>query len=63
MPIGVYRTSEGQVQVAYGRKHRFTISRKQYEDKGYEPAFDRLPFEHDVRADEEQIQENSEQLA
>ena len=50
MPTGLYRTNDGWVQVAYGRKAIFPISRKRYEEQGYEPPFESLPSEHDAKA-------------
>ncbi len=46
MVMGIYRTDEDWVQVAYGR-HSFAISREVYERRGYQPSFEDLPLETD----------------
>lgn len=58
MATGLYRTNDGWVQVAYGDKTSFPISKKRYEQKGYQPAFDSLPSEHDPIAINEKIRQS-----
>lgn len=60
MATGLYRTNEGWVQVAYGARASFPISRKRYEEKGYEPPFESLPPEHDTAAIKENIRRSSD---
>ena len=60
MAHGVYRTEDDWVQVSYGGKHWFEISRKRYEERGYQPAFELLPLEYESEAIESKLQENAE---
>lgn len=60
MAHGVYRTDDNWVQVAYGGRHWFEISRKRYEEKGYQPAFELLPLERDAAAVKERLQRQAE---
>jgi|HubBroStandDraft_6_1064221.scaffolds.fasta_scaffold3181128_1 hypothetical protein len=50
MAHGVYRTEDEWVQVSYGRRHWFEISRKIYEERGYQPIYELLPLENDSDA-------------
>ena len=56
MARGVYRTEDEWVQVVYGRRHWFEISRKKYEEKGYQPAYELLPLEYDSEAVKAKLQ-------
>ena len=56
MAIGLYRTNDGFVQVAYGRKTTFPISRKRYEERGYQPPFESLPAEQGTESASEMIE-------
>lgn len=60
MATGLYRTNDGCVQVAYGRKALFQISRKRYEEKGYLPSFDSLPLEHEAKAVKERFRQSQD---
>jgi hypothetical protein len=55
---GIFRTSNGWVQVDYGA-HSAPIPRYQYEVNGFQPPFDNLPFEADYRAAEKKAQDNA----
>jgi hypothetical protein len=55
---GIFRTSNGWVQVDYGA-HSAPIPRYQYEADGFQPPFDNLPFEADYRAAEKKAQDNA----
>jgi hypothetical protein len=58
MVKGIFRTSNGWVQVDYGA-HSAPIPRYQYEVNEYQPPFDSLPFEADDRAAEKKAQDNA----
>ena len=58
MVKGIFRTSNGWVQVDYGA-HSAPIPRYQYEVNGFQPPFDNLPFEADYRAAEKKAQDNA----
>jgi hypothetical protein len=49
MPKGLYRDEDGWVMVDYGN-HQAMIPRDQYEAKGYEPPYEKLPTEEQYRA-------------
>jgi hypothetical protein len=49
---GLYRTSEGWVQVDYDGS-TIPITRSKYEGNGYQPEFDQLPLEDDYWAAQE----------
>ena len=49
MAIGMFRSSEGWVQVNYGTSN-FPIPREKYEQKGYKPDFDKLPTQAEYQA-------------
>lgn len=61
MATGLNRTNDGCVQVAYGRKALFQISRKRYEEKGYQPSFDSLPSDHEAEAVKERFRQRQDQ--
>ena len=49
MPIGSFKTADQSVQVDYDGVS-IPIARSTYENRGYKPDFDKLPFEDDYRA-------------
>ena len=51
MPIGMFRSEEGWVQVDYGTGS-IPIPRSKYEENGYKPDFDKLPSEAEYLAAE-----------
>ena len=44
MPVGMFRSEEGWVQVDYGTGN-IPITRSKYEENKYKPDFDKLPSE------------------
>jgi hypothetical protein len=52
MEKGLFRTTDGEVQVDYDGVS-IPIPREKYEENGYQPAFDNLPSEVDYLAAEE----------
>jgi hypothetical protein len=52
MATGVFRTSDGSVQVDYDGI-TIPIPRSRYEKNGYKPGFDELPLEADYWAAQE----------
>jgi len=61
MARGLYRIDDNWVQVCYGSRHWYQISRKRYEEMGYQPAFELLPKEQDAAALEEKRRRSGEQ--
>jgi hypothetical protein len=53
MPVGLFRSEDGGVQVDYGTGTTFPIPRPTYEANGYKPDFDQLPSEAECQAAEE----------
>jgi len=51
MPVGMFRSEEGWVQVDYGTDN-IPIPRSKYEENGYKPDFDKLPSEAEYLAAE-----------
>jgi hypothetical protein len=49
MATGMFRTSDGWVQVDYDGSN-IPIPRSKYEENGYKPDFDKLPLEADYWA-------------
>jgi hypothetical protein len=45
MAKGLYRMSDGQVLVEYGKRRRVPIPSAQYKANGYNPPCDKLPPE------------------
>jgi hypothetical protein len=45
MAKGLYRMSDGQVLVEYGKRRRVPIPPAQYKANGYKPPCDKLPPE------------------
>ena len=53
MAKGLYRTSDGQVLVEYGKRRRVPIPSAQHKANGYNPPCDRLPLEAPRKARKE----------
>jgi hypothetical protein len=53
MPVGLFRSDGGWVQVDYGTGTTIPVTRSKYEANGYKPDFDQLPSEAEYRAAEE----------
>jgi len=53
MPVGLFRSDGGWVQVDYGTGTTIPVPRSKYEANGYKPDFDKLPSESEYRAAEE----------
>jgi hypothetical protein len=51
MPVGMFRSEEGWVQVDYGTGN-IPIPRSKYEENKYKPDFDKLPSETEYLAAE-----------
>jgi hypothetical protein len=51
MPVGMFRSEEGWVQVDYGTGN-IPIPRSKYEENKYKPDFDKLPSEAEYLAAE-----------
>jgi hypothetical protein len=51
MPVGMFRSDEGWVQVDYGTGN-IPIPRSKYEENRYKPDFDKLPSESEYWAAE-----------
>ena len=45
MPVGLFRSDGGWVQVDYGTGTTIPVTRSKYEANGYKPDFDKLPSE------------------
>jgi hypothetical protein len=45
MPVGLFRSEDGCVQVDYGTGTTIPVLRSRYEARGYKPDFDKLPSE------------------
>jgi hypothetical protein len=54
MPTGLFRTTDQSVQVDYDGVS-IPIPRSKYEKAGYQPDFDKLPFEDAYRAAQEKL--------
>ena len=55
MPVGMFRSEEGWVQVDYGTGGSIPITRSKYEENKYKPDFDKLPSEAEYWADADAI--------
>jgi hypothetical protein len=53
MAKGLYRMSDGQVLVEYGKRRRVPIPSAQYKANGYRPPRDKLPPEVPRKASKE----------
>ena len=52
MPVGLFRSDGGWVQVDYGTSATIPVLRSKYEANGYKPDFDKLPSEDEYQAAE-----------
>jgi hypothetical protein len=52
MPVGLFRSEDGSVQVDYGTGTTIPVLRSKYEAIGYKPDFDKLPSEAEYWAAE-----------
>jgi hypothetical protein len=53
MPVGLFRSDGGWVQVDYGTGTTIPVPRSKYEANRYKPNFDQLPTEAEYRAAED----------
>jgi hypothetical protein len=58
MPVGMFRSEEGWVQVDYGTGN-IPIPRSKYEENGYKPDFDKLPSEAEYFATEKKKEDDA----
>ena len=58
MPVGMFRSEEGWVQVDYGTGN-IPIPRSKYEENGYKPDFDKLPSEAEYLAAEKKNEDDA----
>jgi hypothetical protein len=58
MPVGMFRSEEGWVQVDYGTGN-IPIPRSKYEKNGYKPDFDKLPSEAGYLAAEKKKEDDA----
>ena len=58
MPVGMFRSEEGWVQVDYGTGN-IPIPRSKYEEIGYKPDFDKLPSEAEYLAAEKKKEDDA----
>jgi hypothetical protein len=59
MPVGMFRSEEGWVQVDYGTGGSIPITRSKYEENKYKPDFDKLPSEAEYWAAEKQKEDDA----
>jgi hypothetical protein len=59
MPVGLFRSEDGSVQVEYGTGGSIPIPRSRYEANGYKPAFDKLPSEAEYWAAEQKKEDDA----
>ena len=58
MPVGMFRSEEGWVQVDYGTGN-IPIPRSKYEENKYKPDFDKLPSEAEYLAAERKKEDDA----
>jgi hypothetical protein len=58
MPVGMFRSEEGGVQVDYGTGN-IPIPRSKYEENKYKPDFDQLPSEAEYLAAEKKTEDDA----
>jgi hypothetical protein len=58
MPVGMFRSEEGWVQVDYGTGN-IPITRSKYEENKYKPDFDKLPSEAEYWAAEKKKEDDA----
>ena len=59
MPVGMFRSEEGWVQVDCGTGN-IPITRSKYEENKYKPDFDKLPSEAEYWAAEKKKEDDAE---
>jgi hypothetical protein len=59
MPVGMFRSEEGWVQVDYGTGTSIPIPRSKYEGNKYKPDFDKLPSEAEYLAAEKKTEDDA----
>jgi hypothetical protein len=59
MPVGLFRSDGGWVQVDYGTGTTIPVTRSKYEANGYKPDFDKLPSEAEYRAAENKKEDDA----
>jgi hypothetical protein len=62
MPTGIFRSEDGWAQVDYGAGTTIPIPRSRYEANGYNPDFDKLPWEAEYRAAEDKKEDAARRL-
>jgi hypothetical protein len=62
MPVGLFRSEGGWVQVDYGTGTTIPVPRPKYEANGYKPDFDKLPSEAEYWAAEEKKEDDAQAL-
>ena len=58
MPVGMFRSEVGWVQVDYGTGTNIPVVRSKYEANRYKPDFDKLPSEAEYRAAEKKQEDD-----
>jgi hypothetical protein len=58
MPVGLFRSEDGWVQVDYGTGTNIPVVRSKYEANRYKPDFDKLPSEAEYRAAEKKKEDD-----
>jgi hypothetical protein len=58
MPVGLFRSEDGWVQVVYGTGTNIPVVRSKYEANRYKPDFDKLPSEAEYRAAEKKKEDD-----
>jgi hypothetical protein len=59
MPVGLFRSDGGWVQVDYGTGTTIPVTRLKYEANGYKPDFDKLPSEAEYLAAENKKEDDA----
>ena len=59
MPVGLFRSEGGWVQVDYGTGTTIPVPRPKYEANGYKPDFDKLPSEAEYGAAENKKEDDA----
>jgi hypothetical protein len=59
MPVGLFRSEDGSVQVEYETGANIPVPRSKYEARGYKPDFNKLPSEAEYWAAEQKKQDNA----
>ena len=59
MPVGLFRSDGGWVQVDYGTGTTIPVTRSKFEANGYKPDFDKLPSEAEYQAAENKKEDHA----